>query len=295
MPGWDEIMAEINNTPNNIDYVRRNYLCILSEYTNRDTIAYYSGWLENPQAHNVDINDSDMEGFMNVIKGLECNKGLDLILHTPGGSPEAAEAIVHYIRKKFNNDVRIIVPQLAMSAGTMIACSGKSIIMGKHSSLGPIDPQFNGIPCYNIKDEFQKAKEELSNTQDNIAYWSILLNRYPPAFLKTALDAIELSSLLVREWLESCMFSGDQEKDEKIEHIVQCLNEHNNSKLHGRHFSIDYCKDIGLKIEEMEENKQLQDLILSVHHSYIATLNMGNVVKIIESSNGKAYINILQK
>ena len=295
MPGWDEIMAEINNTPNNIDYVRRNYLCKLSEYTNRDTIAYYSGWLENPQAHNVDINDSDMEGFMNVIKGLECNKGLDLILHTPGGSPEAAEAIVHYIRKKFNNDVRIIVPQLAMSAGTMIACSGKSIIMGKHSSLGPIDPQFNGIPCYNIKDEFQKAKEELSNTQDNIAYWSILLNRYPPAFLKTALDAIELSSLLVREWLESCMFSGDQEKDEKIEHIVQCLTEHNNSKLHGRHFSIDYCKDIGLKIEEMEENKQLQDLILSVHHSYIATLNMGNVVKIIESSNGKAYINILQK
>ncbi len=295
MPGWDEIMAEIKNTPNNIDYVRRSYLCKLSKYTNRDTIAYYSGWLENPQAHNVDINDSDMEGFMNVIKGLECNKGLDLILHTPGGSPEAAEAIVHYIRKKFNNDVRIIVPQLAMSAGTMIACSGKSIIMGKHSSLGPIDPQFNGIPCYNIKDEFQKAKEELSNTQDNIAYWSILLNRYPPAFLKTALDAIELSSLLVREWLESCMFSDDQEKDEKIEHIVQCLNEHNNSKLHGRHFSIDYCKDIGLKIEEMEENKQLQDLILSVHHSYIATLNMGNIVKIIESSNGKAYINILQK
>ena len=295
MPGWDEIMAEIKNTPNNIDYVRRSYLCKLSKYTNRDTIAYYSGWLENPQAHNVDINDSDMEGFMNVIKGLECNKGLDLILHTPGGSPEAAEAIVHYIRKKFNNDVRIIVPQLAMSAGIMIACSGKSIIMGKHSSLGPIDPQFNGIPCYNIKDEFQKAKEELSNTQDNIAYWSILLNRYPPAFLKTALDAIELSSLLVREWLESCMFSDDQEKDEKIEHIVQCLNEHNNSKLHGRHFSIDYCKDIGLKIEEMEENKQLQDLILSVHHSYIATLNMGNIVKIIESSNGKAYINILQK
>lgn len=295
MPGWDEIMSEINNTPNNVDYIRKNYLKKLSQYTQRNTIAYYSGWLENPQAHNNDINDSDMEGFMNVIKGAECKKGLDLILHTPGGSPEAAEAIVHYIRKKFDNDVRIIVPQLAMSAGTMIACSGKCIIMGKHSSLGPIDPQFNGIPCYNIKDEFLKAKEELSRTQDNMAYWSILLNRYPPAFLKTALDAIDLSSQLVREWLGSCMFANEKNNEAKIEKIVQNLNEHNNSKLHGRHFSMDYCEDIGLKIEEMEKDKKLQDLILSVHHSYMATLNIGSVIKIIENDNGKAYINIIHK
>ncbi|WP_337461520.1 hypothetical protein [Jutongia sp.] len=77
---------------------------------------------------------------MTCIHGMDCSKGLDLVLHTPGDSPAAAEAIVNYLRAKFGNDIRVIVPQLAMSAGTMIACSAKQIIMGKQSSLGPIDP-----------------------------------------------------------------------------------------------------------------------------------------------------------
>ena len=65
---------------------------------------------------------------------------LDLILHSPGGSPEAAEAVVSYLRSCFSH-VRVIVPQLAMSAATMIACSADEVILGKHSFLGPIDPQ----------------------------------------------------------------------------------------------------------------------------------------------------------
>ena len=56
-------------------------------------IAYYSAWL-SCHIGNFDINDLDMTGFMNSIKGMDCNKGLDLILHTPGGSPVAAGAIV---------------------------------------------------------------------------------------------------------------------------------------------------------------------------------------------------------
>ena len=77
---------------------------------------------------------------MTCIHGMDCSKGLDLVLHTPGDSPAAAEAIVNNLRAKFGKDIRVIVPQLAMSAGTMIACSAKQIIMGKQSSLGPIDP-----------------------------------------------------------------------------------------------------------------------------------------------------------
>ncbi len=76
---------------------------------------------------------------MNVIYGLEKKKGLDLILHTPGGNSAAIESLIDYLREIFGNDLRVIVPQLAMSAGTMIAFSAKEIIMGKQSSLGPVD------------------------------------------------------------------------------------------------------------------------------------------------------------
>ena len=82
-------------------------------------------------------------------------------MHTTGGNPTATESIVNYLRAKFDNDIRVIVPQLAMSAGTIIAYVGQEIIIGRQSSLGPIDPQFSGIPAYNVKLEFKEAKKIL--------------------------------------------------------------------------------------------------------------------------------------
>ena len=103
---------------------------------------------------------------MNSIKGLDVNKGLDLILHTPGGNPTATEGIVKYLHSRFGDDIRVIVPQMAMSAGTMLACAAREIVMGKHSCLGPIDPQYGGVPAYNIVTEFRQAKDDLDNNAD---------------------------------------------------------------------------------------------------------------------------------
>lgn len=292
MAGWDDILKELNDTMSQSDYVRRKYLKKLSGLTQRNTIAYYSAFLTKHNKDNLDINDMDVNGFMNALKGMDCSRGLDLILHTPGGSPAAAEAIVSYLRSKFGGNIRVIVPQMAMSAGTMIACAASEIIMGKQSSLGPIDPQFNGIPAYNIKSEFEEAKKDLSENPQNVKYWAIKLQQYPAAFLKTALDAIELSDTLVREWLGTCMFDkNNPEELQIIDRIVRSLNEHNNSKLHGRHFNVDFCKAMGLKITSMEEDDILQDVILSVHHAYMLSINGTDVIKIIESDAGKAMIN----
>lgn len=296
MPDWREIIKEIQHseTITVFDTVRRKYLRLLSKYTERNVITYYSSWLNKPTAQNLDINDSDMTGFMSCVHNMDCSKGLDLILHTPGGSPAAAEAIVNYLRKKFKSDIRVIVPHLAMSAGTMIACSAKKIIMGLQSSLGPIDPQFFGIPAYNIMSEFQEAKDDLLKNPANTPYWAIKLQQYPAAFIKTAIDAINLSAELVREWLGSCMFKASCEDDKmKIDNIVAKLNEHDSSKVHNRHFNADFCKQIGLDVDMMEDDDKLQDLILSVHHAYIITFDATPSVKIIESQLGKAFISIL--
>lgn len=291
MGSWDEILDEVNGMESSQDYIRHKYISSLSDLTGRNTITYYSGWLGKPNAYNVDINDNDMNGIMNCVHGLDCSKGLDLILHTPGGSPAAAEAIVYYLRNKFSNDIRVIVPQLAMSAGTMIACSAKTIIMGIQSSLGPIDPQFDGIPAYNIKSEFEEAKQDLLDNPDNVRYWGIKLQQYPAAFMKSAIDAIEISGKLVYEWLGSCMFDNSIETDRKIvSNIVSKLNEHENSKIHNRHYNSEFCKSIGLKIEMMEESDSLQDAILSLHHAYMITFSCTKAVKIIENNKGKSAI-----
>lgn len=293
MAGWDEILREIQTTPGNFDVVRRKYIHNLAQLTNRNVIAYYSGFLTKATAPNTDINDGDMSGFMNALKDADTSKGLDLILHTPGGSPTAAESIVKYLRTKFNSDIRIIVPHMAMSAGTMIACSGKEIVMGKHSSLGPVDPQLNGIPAYDILSMFNQAKAELVNEPKLLTYWKLLLERYPAPLMYRAVSAINLSSVLVKEWLGTCMFDASKESDRAvIERITNALNEHQDSKAHDRHFDIAKCKKIGLRITDLESDQALQDAVLSLHHSYIFTLDQTATVKIIENQDGKAMISL---
>jgi ClpP class serine protease len=109
---------------------------------------------------------------MTAIHGLDRKKGLDLALHTPGGEAAATESLVDYLRQIFGTDIRAIVLQLAMSAGTMLACACKSILIGKQSSLGPIDPQLGGLAAHGIIEEFTKAYEEIQVDPRKIYHYS---------------------------------------------------------------------------------------------------------------------------
>lgn len=295
MANWNDILSEINAT-NHLDNVRRKYIKELSDYTGRNTIAYYSAFLER-QVKNTDINDSDMNGFMNAVHGLDSSKGLDLILHTPGGNPAAAESIINYLRTVFHNDIRVIVPHMAMSAGTLMACAAKEIVMGKHSFLGPVDPQLNGIPAFSIVEEYSEAKSDLAKNAANINYWRIRLEKFLPAYIKLAADAIALSDTLLENWLKTGMFEDIENQSEMeaiITRIKNSLNEHVNSKVHNRHFGKDECVSFGLKVFSLEADPTLQDKVLSVHHAYTHTITMAPVAKLIENQKGKALISSVQ-
>ena len=145
MPNWSGILSELNKTagegkPPDFDGVRRRYLAAVQRHTGRSVVLYASGWLQKEAPPGLtSINDEDIQALMEVTWQLR-DPNLDLILHSPGGSPEAAEGIVSYLRSRFQH-IRVLVPQLAMSAATMISCAANEILMGKHSFLGPIDPQ----------------------------------------------------------------------------------------------------------------------------------------------------------
>lgn len=299
MPSWGGLLTELqphldangNLLPAlSVDELRLKYLSALHNKTHRNVIAYYSGWLKAGRNQNIDINDGDITGFMNAIKGLDCTKGLDLILHTPGGNPTATEGIVKYLHKKFGDDIRVIVPQMAMSAGTMLACAAKSIVMGSHSFLGPIDPQYGGVPAYNIISEFQEAKGDLLNNPKSKEYWKLRLEKYPVAFFYSVIDAIQLSGSLTSEWLSKYMFSdlSKEEADERINRILSKINA--NNKSHAKHFTFDECKELGLNVISLEEDQELQELVLSVHHAFIITIDNSTTSKLIENHVGARYI-----
>lgn len=202
MPSWDRVMNEVKATGSTYDLIRRKYLVRLHELTQRNVIVYYSGWMEKAELAPRDftgfeVSDSDKTGLMAVIHELDRSKGLDLILHTPGGNTAATESIVDYLRQMFGTDTRAIIPHLAMSAGTMIALSCSQILMGKHSSLGPIDPQVAGVAAHGIVEEFGRAATEIQNDESKVHVWAPILAKYTPTLVGECEKAIAWSFEMV--------------------------------------------------------------------------------------------------
>jgi ClpP class serine protease len=298
MPNWNQVLQEIKKKQDDgavtaktaFDTVRRKYINRLHKHTGRNVIAYYSGFLSRPQILGIEVNDEDKNAFMMAIHNMDRSKGLDLLLHTPGGSIAAAESLVDYLQRMFGNDVRAVVPQIAMSAGTMIACSCKSIVMGTHSNLGPIDPQINGVPAQGVLDEVEKAYKEITADPAKINIWQFILSKYTPAYIGQCQQAVEWSRDFVKSQLIRNMLSGRADKDAKAAEIVKELSNYSNHKAHNRHLHIDTCKGFGLVIEDLEEDETLQDLVLTVHHCFMNALSNTNSIKIVQNQLGAAYI-----
>lgn len=301
MPGFEDIRSEIlgQKIPETqYDIIRRKYLKKLSEKTGRNTLLYYSGWLQKPfksMASFMSISDNDKNGFMSAIRGLDVSRGLDIILHTPGGDIAATESLIDYLNQKFGGDMRAIVPQLAMSGGTIIACACKEIIMGKQSSLGPIDPQVNGLPASGIVSEFYSASKEMKEDKSKSNVWGPVISRYPPSLIENCKKAISWSKELAGEYLSGSMFKEELGSDrdateKKIQNIVRLLTDQEMTKSHSRHIPMPVCQDAGMRIVEMETNQELQDAILSIHHSSVLTIMNTSAAKIIENHEGQAYI-----
>jgi ClpP class serine protease len=295
MPTWHSLLNEIKERGSTFDVIRRERLKNLARLTRRNVIIYYSGWLQKPKIPGTQVTDADKNGFMTVIHGLDRTKGLDLILHTPGGETAATESLVVYLRAMFGDDIRAVVPELAMSAGTMIACSCKAIVMGKHSSLGPIDPQFGGMAAHGVVEEFNRAHAEIKADQSRAFVWQPIIAKYSPTLIGECEKAIQWSTEMAREWLVTGMLSGDNDRDAKADRIVKELGDHALTKSHARHLSASRCKDMGLNVLILEDDQRLQDAVLSVHHACILTLAGTGAFKIIENQDGVASVSVAQQ
>lgn len=305
MPTWGDLIREINEVPtatlvpgtSPLDVVRRKYIGLLHGKTERAVIVYATCWTNNQGAppQLISIGEGDVHGLMEAVHNVKQSK-LDLIVHSPGGSPTAAEAMVNYLRTKFD-DIRVIVPHMAMSAATMIACAADVIMMGKHSCLGPIDPQIQMntalgpriVPAQAIIEQFERAKKECQDPT-KIRAWLPMLSQYGPELLVTCEKATELGQHLVSTWLQKYHFAGDPNAEVKSAKVAEWLANHDNFKAHSRPLTREKLEAQGLKIEHLEADQDTQDLVLSVYHMLSHTFANTAAAKIIENHLGKAYI-----
>lgn len=295
MPSFAEVQAKLAATSAEgaVDKVRRGYLAELSSYTKRPTILYAASPSAPPEL--TSISRSDVGMFMAALVGVK-GEAIDVILHSGGGEAEAAEQIVHYLRDKFRS-IRVIVPQHAMSAATMISCAADEIVMGRHSALGPIDPQILfvrndgriAVPAKSIIDEFVAAQNAIK-AGDPPHLWAARTSELPIGFLVHCQKLMELSKKLVSGWLEKFMFAGDPEAKSKADAVAKWLSDNDGFLTHGRPIHRESAREHGLKIVSLEEDSTLQDLVLSVFHAMSLTFQTAAIAKIVENDQGKGQL-----
>jgi hypothetical protein len=179
----------------------------------------------------------------------------------------------------------------------MMACAADEIVMGKHSFLGPTDPQIRitnelgtqYVPAQSILDQFDKAVLACQNPKV-LPAWVPVLRQYGPHLLVMCENAKKMSKELVEDWLARYMLKRDKDKAEKADKIANWLSDHRHFKSHGRSVNRMDLKRRGVRIAFLEKSQKLQDLVLSIIHSTTITFDGTPAAKIIENHIGRAFI-----
>ncbi|MBU1260260.1 MAG: hypothetical protein KJ757_02060 [Planctomycetes bacterium] len=307
---WQSTKKELNvcraeNGNVDFDKYRRDKLKAVEKHTKIPLVTYATDFLNADKVKKcqgqVDIDLSDIQGFQEITKELP-DGPLDVLLHSPGGSPEAAESIVRVLRQRFN-PIRFIIPVVAKSAATMLALSGNEILMPPSAELGPIDPQFRlqdgagGVvftPAQVLIDQFDQARTEIAKDTKLAAAWAPILQRYGVGLYQMSLNAIDLSKTLVKQWLTSYMLNGNSDANLIADDLVSFLADHNKFKSHGRRVDLAelqsrniIAKDIRLIDPALWQC--VEEAWYAIEHTFEGTL----AFKIFENSRGRGFFRIL--
>ncbi|MBU2578489.1 hypothetical protein KKA69_06755 [Patescibacteria group bacterium] len=301
MPSWSKTKEAIANRNNDYDGIRRERIRAVEEISGRPLIIYATAFLERSKVvfsqGEVGIDNYDPIGFDEVISVIT-GDNLDVLLHSPGGSPEAAESIVSLLRSRFTS-LRFIVPHIAKSAATMICCAGDEILMDERSELGPIDPQMQLIrgdgvsilaPAQAIIKQFDKAKETLADNPKQITAWLPILQPLGPSLLTECDAANKLSYKLVKDWLKMYMFRARTNAEELADRVAVYLGNSTEHLSHGRRIGIEQLVELEVNVTDLRQTPILREAIWNLYQAVTCTLQDTNAFKIIESGHDSAYI-----
>ncbi len=209
-------------------------------------------------------------------------KRLIVFINTPGGSAETVEKLVEIIRFHYP-EVYFIVPDEAMSAGTIFCMAGDKIFMDYTSSLGPIDPQVhNGkdwVPALGYLDQVEKmiaraAAGKLTDAE------LLIFQAQDLAMLSRFEQAKNLTITLLKKWLVEYKFKDwsvhqttpalvgqsvtIEQKQARAEEVATLLSNNKLWHSHGRMIGLATVQHVlRLRVEDYSKDDDLRGKILS--------------------------------
>lgn len=233
-----------------------------------------------------------------VEKGKDGRKTkIAIVLDTPGGVAEVVDRMVKTIRHAYK-EVAFIVPDAAMSAGTMLAMSGDRILMDYHSCLGPIDAQVEKggklLSTVGYLRQFEQMKErsrEGTLTEADV----ILLHKMDLGELEEYEQEGKLAVELLTDWLSRYKFKNWKKTETKqikvtpslrrkrATEIAEKLGDYDRWHTHGRPIDIHALRTMNLRIENYSEKRELNDNIkfyFSLLQDFMMQEKIGGLVQL---------------
>jgi ClpP class serine protease len=228
--------------------------------------------------HVADI--PNIETILNSVSGAE---QINVLLHTPGGDGTIIEKMVEICRAHLsgkNQKLRVIVPNLAKSAGTILAMGADQIVMGYCSELGPIDPQVpisvSGMTQWVSAFAFVEARDKLmvqiaeatKKKEPTVGLLQQLAGLNIP-FTDEMENHIEFSRKTAVTLLDKYMLKPDiadaKAREKKASEIAKQLLSKQLFPVHGHYIDAGTAKNMGLHVELLDRNDELWQLIWSYH------------------------------
>lgn len=245
----------------------------------------------NLASNRSSLGGEDVQPFADFFSGIpkESQQKVDLLLHSPGGDIDAAEKIV-YMCRQAASQFRVIVPEYAKSAATLIALASDEIIMGVTSELGPIDPQLTGpgpsgglfqTSAQYFLTEFERVKEEVGRTGTLSPAYFPLLEGLNLGFLGMCRSLIERSRQFAEKWLKQYMLKGNPTKAKKV---AKELSDAEKWLSHGRVIDADEAKNkLKINVRKLTQDDELWQYIWYLHCCYGVLFRKTGISKIYES------------
>jgi ClpP class serine protease len=225
-------------------YARQSLIKEIETQTGTTLICYVAGTGQQ-------INRQDTLGMVDLLHNIPTGSNIDLLLHSPGGDIDAAEKLVGLIRRRAGR-IRVIVPDFAKSAATLIALGADEIVMSDTSELGAIDPQIdlvdaNGNPsvhsAQNYIDAYEKHVAALgADPGDPVA--QIMLNKMEPATVRKLERIMTRSRAIATDLLRTRMIRDEETAEETAKSLADTERWHS----HGQVISHEIARGLGLNI-----------------------------------------------
>ncbi len=205
---------------------------------------------------------------------------LCVVLDTPGGVVEVVERIVEALRHHYT-EVHFVIPDRAMSAGTVLAMSGDAIWMDYFSRLGPIDPQVQKderlVPALSYLVQYGRLIKKAEEGKLTAAEFA-LLDKLDLAELHQFELARVLSITLLKKWLVNYKFKNwigketsgvavtPADRESRAEAIATILSDNERWHSHGRGISMETLRsELNLKIDDFGARNDLSGSVHDYH------------------------------